>query len=70
MEKQLYSSGFLATRFQLPVQTIESELDTAAYRPGLILNEIPYWPIDAMIWLRSQARRLSMGTAAESKADG
>jgi len=66
MEKQFYSSGFLATRFQLPVKVVEAELDEAGYRPTLILNEVPYWPIDAMVRLRSQHRRLTMGGTAEA----
>lgn len=55
-DRQYFSTGHLACRFQVPVQTVRRVLAAAEIVPAFHLNEVEYWDGYAMLCLaRSMA---------------
>ncbi len=55
-DRQYFSTGHLACRFQVPVQTIRRLLAAAEIAPAFHFNEVEYWDGYAMLCLaRSMA---------------
>lgn len=55
-DKQFFSTGHLACRFQIPVQTVRQILGAAGIAPAMHINEVEHWDGFAMIALGRAVR--------------
>lgn len=61
METQLYTTAYLSVLLAIPHREVQSELGAAGYQPEYCINDVPHWGPDALVWLRSNSRRLQLG---------
>lgn len=56
VDRQYFTTGHLACRFQIPVQTVRTILAAASIAPAFHLNEIQHWDGHAMLALAKSLR--------------